>query len=558
MEEGLRAPVADPLWMIGRQSQLGAFQGEDAATPVGVALDGWASHLSRYAAGLPGTAASTPYDSRSLPLEILVERETPPRSPGRDLRAAAEAGLRFADFLDAKHVGAYAAGYRSEFALHPPAGTLDDKTSHFLAVVSGRLIDGHALRAAFRPAGTPAGTVVLPPRPAIPTADEESVRAAAVAWTEWYDSLFSAPPTEQSAWVGDRLEYAFSVSANGSAGARPGKETTLAASRYGGGRLDWYSFDVLPGETLGASADPAPDPVARRVLATPATFGGMPSPRWFELEDARVNFGRVSAGPPDLARMLLIEYASLYGNDHFVVPIELDVGSLCRIDSLVVVDNFGSRTQIVPSEQAGVRDFRMFRCSLVGSRTGDADASFLFVPPVLAQPLDGTPVEEVLLLRDEMANIVWGVERIVEAPGGFRLDRFEDYQAARRRAERAAPPEPPPPDTALSYTVQTAVPPHWIPLLPVQARQRQVRLQLREMLDDAGQPVPPRSRFLTTNPPLELYEEEVPRAGVRLTRAYHHARWIDGSTYAWLGRTKATGRGEGSSGLRFDTLSRQS
>ena len=37
-------------------------------------------------------------------------------------------------------------------------------------------------------------------------------------------------------------------------------------------------------------------------------------------------------------------------------------------------------------------------------------------------------------------------------------------------------------------------------------------------------------------------------------RHYQYARWIDGSTFLWLGRRKSTGRGEGSSGLRFDRV----
>ena len=47
-------------------------------------------------------------------------------------------------------------------------------------------------------------------------------------------------------------------------------------------------------------------------------------------------------------------------------------------------------------------------------------------------------------------------------------------------------------------------------------------------------------------------EEEVPREGARVTRAYQLARWFDGTTFLWLGRRKVVGRGEGSSGLRFD------
>ena len=43
-----------------------------------------------------------------------------------------------------------------------------------------------------------------------------------------------------------------------------------------------------------------------------------------------------------------------------------------------------------------------------------------FLPPVLGQGLEGTAVEEVLLLRDEMANMAWAVERVVESPVGTR------------------------------------------------------------------------------------------------------------------------------------------
>jgi hypothetical protein len=63
----------------------------------------------------------------------------------------------------------------------------------------------------------------------------------------------------------------------------------------------------------------------------------------------------------------------------------------------------------------------------------------------------------------------------------------------------------------------------------------------------------PRGQILGTGP-LAINDEEVPRAGARVTRAYQYARWIDGSTHLWLGRRKEAGRGEGGSGLRFDTV----
>jgi len=51
-----------------------------------------------------------------------------------------------------------------------------------------------------------------------------------------------------------------------------------------------------------------------------------------------------------------------------------------------------------------------------------------------------------------------------------------------------------------------------------------------------------------------LHEEEVPRAGVIVTRSYQRTRWWDGRVYTWLGRRKRGGRGEASSALEFDQI----
>jgi hypothetical protein len=44
--------------------------------------------------------------------------------------------------------------------------------------------------------------------------------------------------------------------------------------------------------------------------------------------------------------------------------------------------------------------------------------NILLTPPVLGQSLDSVPIEEVLLLRDEMADMAWGIERTVASPLG--------------------------------------------------------------------------------------------------------------------------------------------
>jgi hypothetical protein len=59
---------------------------------------------------------------------------------------------------------------------------------------------------------------------------------------------------------------------------------------------------------------------------------------------------------------------------------------------------------------------------------------------------------------------------------------------------------------------------------------------------------------LLTTDFLRLEEEEVPRDGIEIKRAFNYARDASGRAWLWIGRSKTTGRGEGHSGLRFDTV----
>src|SRR5262249_6293892 len=112
--------------------------------------------------------------------------------------------------------------------------------------------------------------------------------------------------------------------------------------------------------------------------------------------------------------------------------------------------------------------------SKANSQVPDETAKFqdlFFLPPALGVSLEGNSLEEVLLLRDEMANLAWAVERIVESPINSPLDRFEAFQEQRRREERANSSKSngqSAATTALTYRLGSSVPDYWIPLLPVQ------------------------------------------------------------------------------------------
>jgi hypothetical protein len=74
--------------------------------------------------------------------------------------------------------------------------------------------------------------------------------------------------------------------------------------------------------------------------------------------------------------------------------------------------------------------FSMFSLSMPvepGDATGVAISNLFFLPATV-QPLEGPILEEVVLLRDELANLGWAIERRLESP--LETGR-RNYQAAR-------------------------------------------------------------------------------------------------------------------------------
>ncbi len=557
LQDALAARIHDPLWQLARQWQIGEFTAEDAGSPVAARVRIEHAPLTRYRAGAAGTPAS--YDATRMPLEALVEREAvlaaPGAAPGAQL--AAVAGLHFLRLLALHGAGQYRNAYVTRYALATPASDarLDAAGRRFLAVMGGRVPDGLRLRADLAKA-LGAATPALPAEPPIAESDRVAVTQAAREWLAWYAG-HAAEPQEASAaaWQSDRMEYTFAVAAPAATG-----EVVLAAPEYAEGSLDWQAFDREPGASLGANADrSAFEIVTRTLIPTPVTYRGMPAARWWEFEEAEVNFGAIDAEPTDLMRLLLMGFAIDFGNDWFVLPVDLDAGSVSRVRSLVVTDTFGQRTLVRPYAQVDAprRDFRLFCAESAAPPSGADDSTeLLFLAPAIVGGLNGEPIEEVLLLRDELANLAWAVERAVESATGGRFDRLEAYRATR-------PGVPPSPANAgenvLHYRLSTTVPDYWLPLVPVRIDPARPDIRLRRgrvLLDRDGQPVTPGAlgRVLEPATPLSLYEEEVPRAGARVTRAWQYARWVDGSTHVWIGRRKGPGRGEGWSGLRFDVV----
>jgi hypothetical protein len=542
--DGLAARIHDPLWLLGRQWQLGEFRGEDAGTPAIVDLQADTHRLDRWRAG--GDGDFRPYDPTAEPLERLVEQGVP--DPAGDARLRVEGGARLARLLAAAELGRAHAAFLEHYGFEDPVPLAPRGVA---AALHRRLADGARLAEGLRRLVDPSTGAAEAHKLDLTGAARTGVTAVAIEWLAWWDARVPpgapqpAGPADlrPAAWDEHRLEYAFATRAS-TLGA-----TELAGAEYVGGSLDWWSVDAAA-PALPDPAD-APQPLQLSAIPTPARFGGMPVPRFWEMEDARFDPGSIDAAPTDLGRLLLVSFASVYGNDWLVVPVRLPIGTLTRVRSFTVTDVFGG-LQALGAAAADDPEWNLFALTDHREQTG-ASPWFLMAPRLPAS-LEGPPFESVVLARDEMANLAWAVEQRVLDAAGQPLDRYDQWVASRREEE---------PTTTARYRVDTVVPDHWFPLAPEQlADMESVRLRLvpvERMVGEALQELMPLGALLSgaspaTPDPLWIHEEEVPRSGASLARSHQRARWHDGSVHAWIARRKRSGAGESSSGLRFDSV----
>lgn len=575
-DRALRAEVRDPLWMLTRQWQLGEFRGADAGSPVSVTYAVSPSRPTRFQ-----PPAGPPQDlTADRPLETVAERRLPPLAfgtPGTekiafDTRLAigrqwfklmAAQPLLLGNLLGFK--GDYIKRY--PIAL-PDPGNPDDvaKLAHpevwsMMQTVAGRRMDGYLFYLHLKGGGKAEdGTGLLG------QLQSGLLRRLGARLVKWYEKLIDRPvanPTDAT-WEPSRFEHRFSMAA----GVKGGGEKKLAAEEYQGGTLDWHAFSVDSENPVGGTKPPEPT-LTRTVFPAPVRYSGMPLPRWWAQEDGKTNFAAVRPDSTDLARLIFLEFALVFSNDWYQVPCDLPAGTLAKVQGLVVTDVFEQKQWITPAGRGRDEDWRrwsMFTLDVVG--TGDVKADTdLLLPPSVPKVAEGPALEEVLLIRDETANLVWGIEQTITTPVGEPRRGSEaaaEVVAFRRRLHDVA--EEDPPRAPISYVAMNSVPEHWIPFIPVHAPgdNREIRLQRASMPNVVdAKPVKPRTTLLRPGlddlPPGEkpqyyVNEEEVSRAGTRLSVAYNRTRWRDGRVVVWLSARRGVGRGEGSSGLAFDQV----
>ncbi|MGD9301950.1 MAG: hypothetical protein PVI13_10265 [Desulfobacterales bacterium] len=581
----LKAEVRDPLWMLCKQWQMGEFRGDDAGSPITAKIHAETTELTKYKAA-NDPAEAFPDD---VPLEARVERR-----PVRFTRAGGPVSFDLRVALGRRWlrlIGGIEAGLEQKFRdtlsiAEPDPDTPGDAAiaAHraalqHVAALAGRALDGYALIEHLVVPGNRAVDLVTLDDPT----NEGAVDMAEAAFLADYARHFYQPPPDAgTAWLPERMEYGFEVSA-----PKGQAEKHMVAEGYHHGHLDWYNLDIYPrGQGLGDLPDaPAPEDVERThtfgFLPGPIQFDGMPHTRWWRFEDGRTNFGDIDPDTTDINKLLLMEFGLVYANDWFLLPVTLPAGTVSNIAGVSVTNVFGERTWIEPAGRGDDEDWQrwaMYGLATRGDANVPADQSLVLLPSV-PKIQEGPVREAVQLTRDEMANMVWGIEtRVPMADGTARrgiIAARETRRFHKRIIEATIPEEPaalPLENEAnIRYRAMTNVPENWIPFIPVHVdgsiREIQLRRAalLRVIEDDPNpaEPVRPRTDLLRHNldKPVpegyDVYEEEVPRAGTRVTESFQRSRWYGGEVFLWLGRRKETGRGERSSGLAFDRIPRK-
>lgn len=585
----LECGVHDALWMLTRQWQMGELQGEDTGSAIFAKVSMRTTPVTKYkTAGGPVRNFEHTY-----PLEQKVEAIQTEKDYEASIEAAhmllcalenAAKDLLVSDFSRI----AYRFRLRMLCPLTPlPEISESDSRdqvidkAHVLAneTLSGHMqmggesyFDGVKAYEKILDGTLQAGlqTVFI--------THATLIGQALTDYKQWYESTYEASLLSEGSWIPEQLEYNFACALP----ENDSRHTILDAKEYYSGDLEWYSFDVSKDDALAAQfTSPAPADTARikneliSMIPVEARFAGSPNARWWQFENGNTDLGNISAEKTDLSKMIVTEYALMYGNDWLLIPYVVPVGTLCEINGIVVTDVFGEVNFIKAANQGETDDWAswgMFNLSVAdpsGVRNIQADTR-TFIPPATVKTLNGEPLEEVRFIRDEMSNHVWAVETRLPDHTGSAMDghsyanRFRNLlDQYEERPPLAAPEE----NTMFRYILGNTVPENWIPFIPVHVSggNRAIRLKRASMprlFRNEYSRVRPRTALVRTGinagdqqiSPYFINEEEVPRSGVYVKGFHQRTRWYNGVIASWYGYRKHTGRGEGSGGLVYDKV----
>ncbi|OJJ19700.1 hypothetical protein BKI52_19400 [marine bacterium AO1-C] len=588
--QALTAETYDPLWLLTRQWQFGEFKGEDTGTAVFTHVETEHSKMSRFAPENTGFGNTEVYNDR-IPVEARVEAEQVPF----DLKTHLQISMYWRKLLKAyfpySSFQALYDAFKNAYRLNVTTGGNPVEEANqgvfpkaqVLQQTGRWLLNGAQLYQDFKATVGVGNSIMnlLPQTLALSTTQVNDLGNLALGFLHWFEGLFIQPTTNTS-WKPENMEYQFAHAVPSSDPQAP--KTAIVAQEYYHGKLDWYNYTIAHGahhNLVGAASLPNEQVEVttqnRTMLPGPVRYRGMPVPRFWEFEDGVVDFGKFYENTTDLPQALLAQFGLIYSNDWQIVPYKVPVGSLSTVKKIVVTDVFGQKTVVNAANQKldpTWQSWSMFNLNQSNAPLGSYPDNRLFMPPTVHKSLESEPIEEVLFTRDEMNNLVWGIERVIASPLGERTQWNELVRKRKAQLQTLvnfnnASPATPLVATDFVYDyITNEIPENWIPFIRVQRTGQPDRRYLqRGKMERYWPNVPGTARFIqpmsvllqenTSNAGTGVYflkEEEVPRAGILVTCSFQRTRWFGGKVINWLGRQKRAGVGESNSNLAFDTL----
>lgn len=320
--------------------------------------------------------------------------------------------------------------------------------------------------------------------------------------------------------------------------------------------MDWCAADSVVDAGGAAPFDPSGLVVDAEVYPAVLRYPGAPLGRWWEIEDAAVDVGGYPPDTSHFATTLLIDLVASHGDDWFLFPVDARIGRVLTLQSAVVKDAFGKTFELAPPED----DWHLFK-------TTGLDARSLVVWLRAVTPLQGQPLENVLLGLDEYSNVLWGVERrvngrdVVAPPRDPAQEALNPTLAPPNRHGSIEPPRRylyvPGQDAAPfwhPYQIEDRLDDHGV------VRRRFIQRRLADLSHVHPELLPaPAAQVLRSRTPdgetvHEIEPATVPSIGIEIERRYMLARDVAGRPVLWLQRQRMPFLAPPSRALRHDVM----
>ncbi|MFA6238086.1 MAG: hypothetical protein WC635_12205 [Bacteriovorax sp.] len=515
-----QARLADPYWMLYRQMQFGAFQAENAASPIKIQMDYVSLKLDRY---------NDKIINQNQNLRSQIEKESFSLMKAY-FKFSAEAGLLFLKYFKNEEKGLLKKTLRRNFALTNRLDLLkNDEYFDFLMNVS---FDSSLL---YNASESKLRTIAAEAYQVWDTFNQN-----VSDWKTAHQTKFA--PENSPAWQRETFNYSAQIASAGGKLENSGQTANvmLNLNTNGGAHLDWYHFSV---DEKSVQNNKFENNGTFTCMPAKVRYAGMPQDTYWHFEESKVYLGRLQLDERDLTQTLIGEFATIFSNDWFMAVLPLQTNAITRLQKVTVTDSFGDTKEIAPGR--GTEKWRYFELS------NDLSGTYDLAPWLLTLPNENSiasenEVEKITFMKDEINNLAWASEDTIESETGKRINR-NDESPADTTANAATGPTPD--DGIWVYRFLSKVPANKIPFLVLPT---EVGRLTRGHLP--GVPIGAKGEIIGGTGKVQIRQNEILGTGIEVTKKYHLARGLDGGVVLWSAKQKTVASNNSLPNFQYDTL----